>query len=265
MGLEQCRVVLVRPHIAANLGATARVMRNLGFSDLALVQPQCEPLDPHARQLSAQGEGVLHQARAFTGFGEAVADCVFVAATSARTGGLFRRQSLGTPEEILPKLSDALARGPAALVFGPEPSGLTNDEITRCHFLIHIPNDPVYPALNLAQAVAICLYELRRCWLARTEPAKVPEQLASFAEQEQMFERLRSALEEIHFLYGAKADSLMHALRHLLGRAMLTPMEVDVLNGLARQIRWFVTMASRDLAGKPNPGLKDREADRYLD
>jgi tRNA/rRNA methyltransferase len=241
MGLEQCRVVLVRPHIAANLGATARVMRNLGFSDLALVQPLCDPLDPRARQLSAQAEEVLHQARGFEDLGAAVADCTRVVATSAHTGGLFRRQSLGAPEEILPKLTDMLPQGRAALVFGPEPSGLSNEEITRCHFLVHIPTDPGYPALNLAQAVAICLYELRRSWLARTPPPGVPEPPASFAEQEQMFERLRTALEEIHFLYGPKADSLMHALRHLLGRAVLTPMEVDVLNGLARQIRWYVS------------------------
>jgi tRNA/rRNA methyltransferase len=238
MGLEQCRVVLIRPHIAANLGATARAMRNMGLADLVLVAPECDPLDPRARQLSTHGEAILHQARVVADFGAAVADCVLVAGTSARTGGLFRRQSLGTPDKIMPALIDALTPGPVALVFGPEPSGLTNDEVTRCHFLIHIPADPTYPALNLAQAVAICLYELRRAWLKRTA-LTATEPAASFAAQEQMLERLRVALEEIHFLYGPKADALMHALRHLLGRAGLTPMEVDVLNGLARQIRWF--------------------------
>jgi tRNA/rRNA methyltransferase len=240
MGLEQCRVVLVRPHIAANVGAAARVTRNLGLCDLAIVEPLCDPLDPRARQLAARGEDVLARARVFADFGTAVADCVLVAGTSARTGGLFRRQSLSTPEEIMPAVVDALARGPAALVFGPEPSGLTNEEVSRCHGLIHIPTDPAYPALNLAQAVAICLYELRRTWLQRTTPSPAAEPAATFAQQEQMFTRLRTSLEEIHFLYGPKADSLMHALRHLLGRARLTPMEVDVLNGLVRQIRWFV-------------------------
>lgn len=233
-------MVLIRPHIAANLGATARVMRNLGLGDLVLVEPLCDPLDPRARQLAARGEDVLTRARVVLEFGAAVADCVFVAATSARIGGLFRRQSVGTPDEIMPAIVDALARGPAALVFGPEPSGLTDEEVSRCHGLIHISTNPAYPALNLAQAVAICLYELRRTWLQCTTPAPTAEPLATFAQQEQMFTRLRGALEEIHFLYGPKADSLMHALRHLLGRAGLTPMEVDVLNGLARQIRWYV-------------------------
>jgi tRNA/rRNA methyltransferase len=231
--------VLVRPQIAANLGATARAMRNLGLSDLVLVAPQADPSDPHARQLSTHGEAILQRARVVADFGESVADCVLVAATSARTGGLFRAQSLGPPEEVLPHLAEALPAGPCALVFGPESSGLTNAEVARCHHLIHIPTDPDYPALNLAQAVAICLYELRRAWQRRAEPAAPPEPPAAFAAQERVFAHLRTALEEIHFLYGPKADALMHALRHLLGRARPTDMEIGVLHGLARQIRWF--------------------------
>jgi tRNA/rRNA methyltransferase len=246
-----CRVVLVRPQIAANLGATARVMRNMGLSDLVLVAPAADPADVRARQLSTHGEEVLERCRVVAELGEAVADCVLVAATSARVGGLFRRQSVGTPEEVMPRVADAMASGPAALVFGPEPSGLSNAEVSRCHFLIHIPTDPTYPALNLAQAVAICLYELRRHRLRRTTPPP-PAAPAPFADQERAYEHLRQALEEIHFLYGDKANSLMHGLRHLLGRAGPTPMEVDLLLGLARQLRWF----ARHRGPAPDDDLK---------
>jgi tRNA/rRNA methyltransferase len=228
----------VRPQIAANVGATARVMRNFGLSDLVLVRPVADPRDETARKLSTHGEAILDSCRIVPDLGEAVADCVFVAATSARLGGLFRQQSLGSPEEVLPRLVEALALGPAALVFGPEPTGLTNDEIVRCHYLIHVPTDPTYPALNLAQAVAICLYELRRAELNRTA-APTAETPASFAEVEQMLLHLREALERVHFLYGDKADSLMHALRHLIGRALPSEMEVKLLHGLARQLLWF--------------------------
>lgn len=231
----RCRVVLVEPRIAANLGATARVMRNFGLDDLVLVNPEADPADREARRLSTQGEQILDRARIVADLGEAVADCVLVAGTSARLGGLVRRQSVGTPSEIMPRVAEAMASGPVALVFGREPSGLTDAEVTRCHFLIHIPTAPEYPALNLAQAVAICLYELYRA-AENVEPRS--EAAASFAAQEQMFNHLRTALEAIHFLYGAKAESLMHALRHLLGRSRLTPMEVDLLHGLARQILW---------------------------
>jgi tRNA/rRNA methyltransferase len=248
----RCRVVLVRPQIAANLGATARVMRNMGLSDLVLVAPVADPTDPRARQLATHGEEVLARCRIVSELGDAVADCVFVAGTSARLGGLFRRQSLGTPEEIMPRLVAAMTAGPVALVFGPEPSGLTNEEVTRCHFLIHIPTDPTYPALNLAQAVAITLYEFRRTRLNQ-QPAAAPPTPAPFADQERLFEHLRVALEEVHFLWGDKADSLMHAVRHLIGRAGPTPMEVEMLFGLARQLRWFARHHSQPAPDGDNP------------
>jgi tRNA/rRNA methyltransferase len=238
LSLSNCRVVLVRTHIAANLGATARVMRNLGLSDLVLVAPLADPNDRAARRLSTHGEEILDRCRVVADLGEAVADCVLVAATSARVGGLFRG-SVETPEGAAGLLVEALATGPVAVVFGPEPSGLTNAEVSRCQHLIHIPTDPGYPALNLAQAVAICLYEVRKAWLGRTEPAP-RESPALFADQERAFDGLRAALEEVHFLYGDKADALMHALRRLLGRAGPTPQEVRMLLGLARQLRWFV-------------------------
>src|SRR5262249_56291302 len=141
----------------------------------------------------------------------------------ARTGGPVRRQSVGMPRQLIPRVVEALAAGPAALVFGPEPSGLTDAEVSRCHYLLHVATDPTYPALNLAQAVAICLYELRCAWLRQTEPAPPPLPVASFADEERLFTHLRAALEEIHFLYGTNADTLMHALRHLIGRARPSP------------------------------------------
>src|SRR5947208_11959709 len=186
MSLSGCRVVLVRPQIAGNLGATARVMRNFGLSDLVLVAPHADLNDRNARQLSTHGEAILDNARSVPDLGDAVADCVLVAGASARTGGLFRAQSVGPPEAITPQLVDALAAGPVAVVFGPESSGLTNEEVTRCHHLIHIPTDSTYPALNLAQAVAITLYELHRAWLRRTTPPDPAAEAAPFPAQERM-------------------------------------------------------------------------------
>ena len=235
--MDHCRVVLVRPRIAANIGATARVMRNFGLSRLVLVHPEAEIDDPRGRLLATHSQDILDHAHIVKDLGEAVGDCVTVVGTSARTGGLFRRQSVGPPEQLLPHLLDVSPQ-PVALVFGPEPSGLTDAEVTRCHYLIHLPTESAYPALNLAQAVAICLYELRRLWLARTQPAQDHPDLASFAEQEQMFERLHQALEAVHFVYGDKAEALMHGIRHLLGKARLTKMEVKLLLGLSRQLQW---------------------------
>ena len=153
--MQNCRIVLVRPRVAGNLGATARVMRNLGAAELVLVAPEADPADPQARQLSTHGEEILQRARIVSNLGEAVAECGLVVGTSARTGGPFRRQSVGLPGEIMQKLAEVLQVQPAAMLFGPEASGLTDAEVTRCHHLLHIPTDPGYPALNLAQSVAM--------------------------------------------------------------------------------------------------------------
>jgi tRNA/rRNA methyltransferase len=247
IGLERCRVVLVRPQFAGNVGATARVMRNFGLRELVLVDPAADLDDRQARQMSTHGEGILDAARTVADLGEAVGDCVLAAATSARKGGLFRRQPVVSPEKAAGRLIEALPGGPVALVFGPERTGLTDAEVSRCHYQVHIPADPVYPVLNLAQAVAVCLYELRRTWLLRSSdiPLSLPEPPAPLAKQERAYGHLKEALEAIHFLYGDKAEALMHGLRHLLGRAGPTAMEVGLLHGLAAQILWHVRHGAR--------------------
>src|SRR4051794_32014266 len=103
------RVVLVRPEIAANLGAAARAMRNFGLTDLVLVAPVASPTDHQARALATHGEAILDRCRVVGDLGAAVADCVLVAGTSARTGGLFRRQAVGAPDEVMPHVVGALA------------------------------------------------------------------------------------------------------------------------------------------------------------
>jgi tRNA/rRNA methyltransferase len=254
------RVVLVRPRVPENIGATARIMRNFGFTELTLVSPEVGPDERQARRLSTHGESILDRARIVEDLGQAVAECVLVCATSARTGKRIRGQ-FDTPRQIARRMVDSLAAGPVGLVFGPERTGLNDGEITRCHHFVHIPAARSYPALNLAQAVAICLYEIRCALVEKRYDSTVPEPVqvisesspdmgadeassrsepAPFSEQEAMFNHLREALEAIHFLYGPKADSLMHGLRRLIGRARPTHPEVGILHGLARQILWCV-------------------------
>lgn len=244
MALQHCRIVLIQTHYPGNLGATARVMCNFGLSDLVLVAPIADRADTNARQMSTHGESILRAARIVSSLDEAIGDCVLVVGTSSHAGGLFRQQNVGPPAAILPHLAEALREDrPAALLFGPEPTGLSNDIVTRCHYLIQIPTAPQYPSLNLAQAVAICVYELATLARGVNEGAQHNPSLARRATvetQEQMFRQLQTALEEIHFLYGDKADALLHAVRHLLGKARLSEMEVKLLLGLARQIRWYV-------------------------
>jgi tRNA/rRNA methyltransferase len=237
--MNACRVILVRPEIAANIGATARVMRNMGASDLVLVAPAADPRDERARHLATHhGSDILDSCRIVPSLPAALGDCRLVAATSARTGGLFRRQTVGPPWEVAPSLVEAMLAGPAALVFGPESSGLSNDEVQLCSHLLHIPAVDDYSALNLAQAVAICLYEVRRAWLQRQAVPSQGAEVAPWEQQSSMFAQLQSALEQVRYLRGVRGEALMHALRHLIGRAGPSMMEVRLLYGLARQLRW---------------------------
>ena len=153
------------------------------------------------------------------------------------------RGHAGPPAFVAELLVPVLDHGKVALVFGPEPSGLTNEEITLCQHLIHIPAHESYPALNLAQSAAICLYELRKAYLGAPELPAAGEPPADGELQQRMFGALQTAFEEIHYLYGPKGPVLMHGLRQLIGRARPTATEAKLLIGLARQIRWFVRQA----------------------
>lgn len=246
--LARCRVVLVRPHTPGNVGAVARAMRNFGFRDLVLVDPVCDLAHADARALAVHGVDVLDAARVVPTLAEAVADCGVVLTTSGETGGLVRKGFWGTPEEKLPALLDGLADGPAALVFGPEPHGLTAAEVAVGHGSVFIPADPEYPSLNLSHAVTVCLYELRRLWLRRvpTGSADAAESAATFAEQERAFDHLRAGLTAVRFLWDFRSDGKFHVLRQLLTRARPTRKEVLMLHGLAKQLefvarRWGVT------------------------
>jgi tRNA/rRNA methyltransferase len=251
--LTNCRVVLVRPHFAGNLGATARAMRNFGLHDLVLVDPKADPFDAEARRLATHGEAILESARIVSSLDDALNDCRLVLATSAKIEGLFRSHAYGRPDEMLPRLVGALDDGPGALVFGPEPSGLSNAEVARCHGVIRILTDSEYPALNLAQAVVICLHELRRQWLeAQAISTHATQPVAAFDEQERMFDHLRQALEAVHFLYGTKTEPLMHAVRQLIARAQPSPNEVRILHGLARQLLW---VADHGISVRPDSAI----------
>lgn len=237
--MQNCRVVLVRPQTAGNVGSIARVMGNLGTSDLVLVSPRADVSDPQARAFATHAVGILDTVSIVETLPEALAECVIVAATSAHVGGIFRKQAVGTPEEILPRFVEVMGSHKVALVFGPEDHGLSDEEIAACHYLIQIPTHEDLPVLNLAQAVTICLYELR-CQFLKSDATPVPTGVAPVEAQERAFEQLRDALEQIGFLFGEKADALMYGLRHLIVRAQPTMMELKLLMGLARQIRWHV-------------------------
>jgi tRNA/rRNA methyltransferase len=239
MAIDRCRVVLIRPHYAGNLGSVARAMANFGLRDLVLVEPIANRQSMEAVMMATRGLDILTGARVVATIAEAVADCGLVIATSGETGGLMRKGFWGTPEEKVPAVLDALDQAPAALLFGPEPHGMTLDELGHAHGMIYIPADPKYASLNLAQAVAVCLYELRRQWLKRGVQKKNPEVPAEYADVERMFEHLRAALVSQRFLWDLRADGIFHLLRAVIARGLPTRKELQVFHGLATQLQFI--------------------------
>jgi tRNA/rRNA methyltransferase len=249
--LKRCRVVLVRPHYAGNLGAVARAMTNFGLTELVLVGPIADRFSSEAQMMATRGKEILAAARVVPTFAEAVDDCSWVVATSGEVRGLMRQGFWATPEQQLPALLDALAVSPtatAAIVFGPEPSGLSVAEVTACQAMIFIPTADESTSLNLAQAVTVCLYELRR--LAQKRPGATPpadaEPPATYGDLERLFERLKVALVAVRFLWDERTDGIFHVVRQVLTRARPTMKEVQVFHGLARQLShvarfWGVT------------------------
>lgn len=233
--IANCSVVLVRTEYAGNIGAVARAMANFGLTDLVLVAPVANPAAHQARLMATNGIPILDSARVVPDFESAVADCGTVLGTSAKTVGPYRETAAGTPDELFPAFVTALSAGPAALVFGPEPHGLTTAELARCHALLTVPTHPTYPALNLGLCVGICLYELRR-HIERGGEGGLKRSAAPFEEFDRSLEHLQEAFTAVGFLHGQKADSLMMAFRHLLAKAGPTPQEVKMIHGLARQL-----------------------------
>ncbi|MEO9124272.1 MAG: RNA methyltransferase, partial [Microcoleus sp.] len=151
------RIVLVEPAGPLNVGSVARVMKNMGLRQLILVNPQCDYLGEEARLMAVRAADILETAKVVESLPAALVGCVRAIATTGDDGRSHPMQ-LEAPADALPWLLEA----PSALIFGREDCGLTNAELNRAQRLIRIPSSDAYTSLNLAQAVAICCYELYR-------------------------------------------------------------------------------------------------------
>ncbi len=236
--LTHIRIVLVEPAGALNVGSVARVMKNMGLSELVLVNPRCDRLGPEARLMAVRAADVLESAREVETLAEALQGCVKAIATSGRDRATFTT-AIEMPRLALPWLLDA----PAALIFGREDSGLTNAEMNHAQRLIQIPSTDAYPSLNLAQAVAICCYELSSSTIAPSDPPvylpnSPPLDLVPLEDLEGYYQQLESLLLEIGYLYPDTAPSRMEKFRKLLNRAYPTTSEVAMLRGILRQMSW---------------------------
>jgi tRNA/rRNA methyltransferase len=248
---DRVRFVLVETSRAGNVGAAARAMKTMGFHDLVLVKPRHEHVLMHeeAVAFASGAQDVLQQARIVNSLDEAIADCNVVAGLSARLREF--SPPLKQPREFAASISTSMAAPTAALtadestlqaalVFGNERFGLSNEQVERCNVLLHIPTNPDYSSLNLAQAVQIMAYECRMATESSTHmPSGIGFQgeLAKAEQIEGMFNHLEQALIDIDFLDPTHPKKLMSRLRRLFSRSALETEEVNILRGIAQHIQ----------------------------
>jgi len=245
------RFVFVEPRYGGNVGAAARVLKNFGFGRLDLVAPREGPDHEEAVRMAVDAADVLAAARTHATLDDALRGAATVVGTSRRMGK--HRQPHHRLDALAPLVPGLAQRGEVALVFGREDHGLSDADLDRCTHLVYVPTGEAYPALNVAQTIAIVAYELRSALDAAEPPAPGPEDeaLVDHAGREAMYAHLEEALLAIGFLKLGQLEGMMRRLRRILSRAELTAGDVDVVRGISRQILWLAKQARLDLSKQP--------------
>jgi TrmH family RNA methyltransferase len=237
--LANIRIVLVSTQHPGNIGASARAMLTMGLRDLVLVSPDRFP-HPQARATAAHAAEVLDGARVVGSLDEAVSDCGWVVALSAR------QRHLGDepmrPWQAAERALGLATEAKVAFVFGCERTGLTNDEVDRCHATTLIPANPEYSSLNLSQAVQVIAYELRRTALPEQSEVSSKKQHPWYAppsaeDMERFYDHLQRILLSTGFLDPANPRKLMRRLRTYFNRSAPDRNELNILRGILTSIQ----------------------------
>lgn len=238
--LKNIRIVLVNTSHPGNIGAAARAMKNMGLSDLCLVEPRKFPhRDADAR--AAGATDVLENAQVVDNLDQALSDCQLVVGASARSRTI--PWPIVNPRELAAIVEPLSEDVRVAVLFGREDRGLTNDELQRCHHHVHIPVNEEFSSLNIAAAVQVIAYELRMSKVLGADEAK-PQwgtewdvELADNRELELLFEHLEETLTDVEFLDPEKPRNLMPRLRRLFLRALPDKIEVNILRGMLTAVQ----------------------------
>lgn len=233
--LSQVAIVLVRPKYAENIGAAARVAFNMGVSRLILVRDQLPEHEPMAKMATHKAAHLLEKMEVHDNLEAALAPFSVIAGTTARRGR--KRKLEVTPRELVETVIPDLQNNQLAIMFGPENTGLTNDEIKYCHYISAIPTAD-FSSLNLAQAIAIHCYELYYQLVHLPSHFEPRPSIASSYELEGMYGHVEEALLRIDFLEEKSHTYWMNNIRQFLGRIRLTSKEAKIVRGVCRQFLW---------------------------
>jgi len=230
--LARVRIVLSHTSHPGNIGAAARAMKTMGLSNLVLVNPLRFP-DREADALSSNALDVLGAAQVVPSLDAALEGTVLAVATVSHAYEM--APELVTCRAAAARAMEDAAGGDVAFVFGTEANGLSVEEVRKCRLLAHIPSNPVYTSLNLAQAVQIFAYELRLAALGDVPPEAASVEAPTHEDMERLHEHLEQTLAAIAFFDPENPKRLLPRLRRLIAKARLDREEVRILRGLLRK------------------------------
>ena len=269
------RIVLVETSHPGNIGAVARAMKNMCLQSLYLVRPKQYP-DSHAMARSSGAIDVLNNAVVCDSLSEALSDCRLVIAASARS------RSISWPTTTAPEAAQKLINGgmqaPVALVFGREDRGLNNEELDLCNFMVQLPANPEFSSLNIAAAVQVFSYEVRKTFLAEQALQQPSSSLASQSTEldmedrpassinlKRLFDHLETTLVQVDFMPAHRTRTLMRKLMRFFHKSQVTEEEVSIFRGILTELQRLSTINNdlkKQLQKSDNQQSYSNESDR---
>jgi tRNA/rRNA methyltransferase len=229
-------IVLMQPKFPENIGAAARSAFNMGISRLTIVRDELPDRESMTKMATHKARHLIDNMEIHMNLEDALADFNYVIGTTARRGR--QRGKNHNPRQVISKIADIVPNNKVAFLFGPEDSGLTNEELKYCHMTSSIPTAD-FSSLNLAQAVAIHCYEIYHGLIHDHKDTEPSPQYASTFELEGMYSHVEKALIQVNFLQEKNHTYWMNNIRQFLGKIRLSSKDSNIIRGICRQFIWY--------------------------
>lgn len=231
-------IVLYKPKYAGNVGSVARAAKNMGIHNIIVVGDNDFNRDEMQQRSTHLAADVLDNIRYVQSAEDALGNVNYIVGTTARLGKA--RGPFMTPRQAAQDIADISQKNKVALLFGPEDTGLANDQLRRCHAVVTIPTSREFTSLNLSHAVMILCYEIFVAFYEAVAEKDVTPKLARSEELEGMYGQIKNLLDDIGFLNPENPDYWMMHVRRFFARAGILSREVKIIRGICRQFQWYV-------------------------
>lgn len=233
---ENITIVLNKPKYPGNVGSVARSARNMGIERISVVGNRGLASEEMKQMATHFAAGIVDGIQHFDALDEALAPFQYIVGTTSRRGSA--RGPVVSPREMAERMVDISQKNDVALLFGPEDTGLSNDDLRFCHLLVTIPTSKRNKSINLSHAAMILCYEI---FAARMEPLDAfTPRLAASSELEGMYDHMKTLLMKIGFLNPENPEFWMMHIRRFLSRTNLFSKEVKIIRGVCRQLEWYM-------------------------